>query len=50
MILNNVPDRLDPSDTESIFYMEYFEDQEKELKKICNKISIFKTILKYIFE
>ena len=50
MILNNVPDRLDPQDKESIFYLEYMEDQEAELKKICNKISVFKTILKYIFE
>jgi len=50
MILNNVPDRLDPSDKESIFYMEYIEEKEAELKKICNKISFFKSILRYIFE
>ena len=50
MILNNVPDRLDPSDKESIFYLEYMEDQQRELKKICNKISVFKSILRYIFE
>tara|TARA_B100000212_G_scaffold332747_1_gene301368 strand:+ start:390 stop:542 length:153 start_codon:yes stop_codon:yes gene_type:complete len=50
MLLQNVPDRLDPSDKESIFYMEYMEDQQKELTKICNKISVFKTILKLIFE
>ena len=50
MILSNVPDRLDPTDKDSIFYMEYMQDQEKELTKICNKISVFKTILKLIFE
>ena len=50
MILSNVPDRLDPLDKDSIFYMEYMQDQEKELTKICNKISVFKTILKLIFE
>ena len=49
MILQNVPDRLDPTDKESIFYMEYMQDQEKELTKICNKISVFKTILNAIF-
>ena len=50
MIHANVPDRLDPSDKESIFYMEYIEEKEAELKKICNKISVFKTILKLIFD
>ena len=50
MIQANVPDRLDPTDKDSIFFMEYMEDQQRELNKICNKISIFKTILKYIFE
>ena len=50
MIHANVPDRLDPLDKESIFFMEYMEDQQRELNKICNKISVFKTILKLIFE
>ena len=50
MLHANVPDRLDPSDSESIFFMEYMEDQQRELNKICNKISVFKTILKLIFE
>ena len=49
MIHANVPDRLDIQDKDSIFYMEYMQDQEKELKKICNKISVFKTILNAIF-
>ena len=49
MLLQNVPDRLDPSDKESIFYMEYIEEKEAELTKICNKISVFKTILNAIF-
>ena len=50
MLHANVPDRLDPSEKDSIFYMEYLEDQQRELNKICNKISVFKTILKLIFE
>ena len=50
MLLQNVPDRLDPSDKESIFYLEEIEDKEAELTKICNKISVFKTILKLIFD
>ena len=50
MLHANVPDRLDPSDNESIFFMEYMEDQQRELNKICNKISVFKSILKLIFE
>tara|TARA_Y100001937_G_scaffold99174_1_gene135477 strand:+ start:3896 stop:4048 length:153 start_codon:yes stop_codon:yes gene_type:complete len=50
MILQNVPDRLDLQDKDSIFYMEYIEEKEAELTKICNKISVFKTILKLIFE
>ena len=49
MLLQNVPDRLDTSDKDSIFYMEYLEEKEAELKKICNKISVFKSILKYIW-
>jgi len=45
----SLPDRFDPSDVDSIFYMEYMEDQKKELSKICNKISFFKTLIKTIF-
>ena len=45
----SLPDRLNSSDTESIFYMEYLEEQEMELKKICNKISFFKKLIKAIF-